>query len=105
MTNGGLVQLIAEGAPDFFFRCIGEPNFYNIHNSSKYYFINNDDGFPIKSDLSEQPFILDHIPEYLKPFSVKKGKRYLSPFFRFLEIRDSKSAIVFFSKLIASIDE
>jgi len=81
--GGGLMQLTFRGAPDVYLDGdFSEPHFYNSRDSLCYYFINNKDGFPIKSDLptvSKQPLILDHVPEYYKPdglnpFKAKKER-------------------------------
>lgn len=69
--GGGLIQLVAYGAPDTFL-CgnTGNPNYFNINDSIKNWFINNDDGLPEKEDIGtsiiESKSIFDHYPEYLK---------------------------------------
>jgi hypothetical protein len=67
--GGGLMQLIAYGASDVYLTGItGNPQCYNIRNSMIHYFINHDDGLPVKEDLDiDNSRIFEHYPEYIKP--------------------------------------
>ncbi len=90
--GGGLIQLIAYGAPDVYLHGnTGNPQCYNIRNSMIHYFINRNNGFPLKEDIDsntnekkdftperrfniEEIFTIDkgigffaHYPDYLKP--------------------------------------
>jgi len=68
---GAMIQLVAYGASDIYLYGIkGSPNYYNIHDSIMYWFINNDDGLPQKEDIEtsiiDSKSIFEHYPEYLK---------------------------------------
>jgi len=89
--GGGLIQLVAYGASDNWLHGnTVDAQCYNIRNSMMHYFINRDNGFPLKEDIDcntnpkrdHQPelrFDIDkrpiekgigffaHYPEYLKP--------------------------------------
>jgi len=91
--GGGLIQLVAYGASDNWLHGnTFDAQCYNIRNSMMHYFINRDNGFPLKDDIDsntnpekdhrlELRFDIDkspiekgigffaHYPEYLKPSS------------------------------------
>lgn len=94
--GGGLIQLMAYGAPDVYLTAnTGNPYCYNNRDSIMYWFIHRADGFPTKYDLKSVDLldhnsplldvkkmlspILHHVPDIaqpngLTPFSIKKEK-------------------------------
>jgi hypothetical protein len=96
--GGGLIQLVAYGAPDVYLTAnTGNPYCYNNRDSIMYWFIHRADGFPTKYDLKsvyQSQNLLDHnspsfdeilspilyhVPDIAKPngltpFSIKKEK-------------------------------
>lgn len=69
--TGGLIQLVAYGAPDVYL--IGNtssPHASNSRDSMMHWFIDREDGLAQKEDVMpwfEMPAILDHVPLIMKP--------------------------------------
>jgi hypothetical protein len=82
---GGLVQLIAYGAPDaYLIANTSDPHCYNHRDAMMHWFVHREDGLATKEDMvwvRTMPSILSHVPGPLKPeegslvpFSVMKER-------------------------------
>lgn len=79
MTQGGLLQLAACGVSDRYILAWeqGNEECSNKRDSMMYWFVERDDGFPLKEDLAhDDPFrgrIL-HAPDITLPFDIRREK-------------------------------
>jgi hypothetical protein len=84
--GGGLVQLVAYGAPDVFLTGnTGCAQGYNLRDSMMHWFVDRDDGQAVRSDLPTQSLpsrdrrawfgnnVLAHVPASMAPRTAEDG--------------------------------
>jgi hypothetical protein len=73
MIGGGLVQLVAYGAPDTYLLATGGGSYpHNIRESIMHWFVGREDGMATRADMSLQA--IPSRPGLSFPFSVRKER-------------------------------
>ena len=70
--GGGLVQLVAYGAPDNYLFAVGGSYPHNIRESIMHWFVGREDGMATRADMGLQ--YIPSLPGLSFPFSVRKER-------------------------------